>query len=228
MIKVLETKDHEQGLGLRAVFPNRRPRARPRGCSAPVPLIERPDLRTLVGVVGQVPDPHRVRGRRYRIGPLLAPCLVIVLSGPQSVAAIARFSADSDFDLPTRLGLTRVTPNTTTLRRLLTRLEGDALNDAARAWIARDATDPVDGRGDTLAGLAIDRKAVCDSRTHDHTAVSPPEGLHCPTRPGLPSRVQAVDIKRRRVNGMTGKVQRKTFYAATSLRPDHASPARLA
>ncbi|MET7766970.1 transposase family protein, partial [Streptomyces sp. NPDC005393] len=60
----------------------------------PCPLIELPDLRTLADVLDQVPDPRRVRGRRYRIGSLLALCLVAVLSGTKSVAAIARYATD--------------------------------------------------------------------------------------------------------------------------------------
>lgn len=87
------------------------------------------------------------------------------------MAAIARFAANSDCDLRTRLGLTRATPNTTTLRRLLARLDGDALDDAVGAWIARYATDPVDEPSDTLVGLAVDGKAVRGSRTEDDKAV---------------------------------------------------------
>ncbi|MEU9989902.1 hypothetical protein AB0E10_24520 [Streptomyces sp. NPDC048045] len=49
------------------------------------------------------------------------------------MAAIARFAADSDSDLRTRLGLTCPTPNTTTLARL----DSAALDDAVGAWIAR-------------------------------------------------------------------------------------------
>src|SRR5690242_996408 len=73
------------------------------------PLIELPGLRTLADVLDQVPDPRRIRGRRYTIGSLLTLCLVAVLSGTRSVAAIARFATDSDADLSRRLGLTRGT-----------------------------------------------------------------------------------------------------------------------
>ena len=65
----------------------------------PCPLVDLPGLCTLADVLDQVPDPRRVRGRRYRIGSLLALCLVTVLSGTRSVAAIARFAADSGCDL---------------------------------------------------------------------------------------------------------------------------------
>ncbi|MGX1914127.1 transposase family protein [Streptomyces phaeochromogenes] len=110
----------------------------------PCPPAELPTL-------AEVPDPRRVRGRRYRIGSLLALCLVAVLGGVKSVTAIARFAADSNADLRERLGLTSATPNTTALGRLLARLNGDALDDAVGAWLARYATDPVDERGDSLS-----------------------------------------------------------------------------
>ncbi|MEV5779964.1 ISAs1 family transposase [Streptomyces sp. NPDC051639] len=52
----------------------------------------------------------------------------------------------------------------------------------------------------------------------------------CTVQPGLlfPHAVQAIEIKRRRVNTKTGKVQTKTVYAVTSLTPGQADPARLA
>lgn len=52
----------------------------------------------------------------------------------------------------------------------------------------------------------------------------------CTVEGGLlfPHAVQAIEIKRRRVNTKTGKVQTKTVYAVTSLTPGQADPARLA
>ncbi|WP_431607810.1 ISAs1 family transposase [Streptomyces lunaelactis] len=89
-----------------------------------------------------MPDPRRVRGRRYRIGSLLALCLVAVLCGAKSVTAIARFAVDSSPELRECLRFTSTTPNTTTLGRLLARLDGDAMDDAVGAWLGSYATDP--------------------------------------------------------------------------------------
>ncbi|MFJ3552051.1 ISAs1 family transposase [Streptomyces sp. NPDC090114] len=127
-------------------------------------------LTRLADVLGRIPDPRRVRGRRYRLGSLLALCMVAVLGGATSLAAIARFAADTDSDLREQLGLTSSTPNASTLGRLLARLDGDALDDAVGAWLARYAADPVDEPGDALVGLAVDGKTVRGSRT-DGTAV---------------------------------------------------------
>jgi hypothetical protein len=122
-------------------------------------------LTSLAEVLGRIPDPCRVRGRRYRLGSLLALCLVAVLGGATSLAAIARFTADTDSDLRERLGLAPSTPNASTLGRLLSRLDGDALDDAVGTWLARYAADPVDEGGDRLVGLAVDGKTVRGSRT---------------------------------------------------------------
>lgn len=126
---------------------------------------ELPQLTCLVDVLDRIPDPRRVRGRRYRLGSLLALCLVAVLGGATSLAAIARFATDTDCDLRERLGPTAGTPNASTLGRLLARLDGDALDDAVGAWLARYTADPVDEPGDRLIGLAVDGKTVRGSRT---------------------------------------------------------------
>ncbi|WP_328351756.1 ISAs1 family transposase [Streptomyces sp. NBC_00445] len=140
------------------------------GVVLPCPPAELPELITLAEVLDQVPDPRRVRGRRYRLGVLLALCTVAVLSGATSLACIARFAADSGPDLRRRLGLAATTPVATTLGRLLSRLDGDALDDAVSAWLARLATDPVEEPTPALTGLAVDGKTVRGSR-NDGTAV---------------------------------------------------------
>ncbi|WP_416979961.1 transposase family protein [Streptomyces sp. T028] len=60
-------------------------------CPEPEPS----QLACLADVLGRLPDPRRVRGRRYRLGSLLALCLVAVLGGATSLAAIARFATDT-------------------------------------------------------------------------------------------------------------------------------------
>jgi hypothetical protein len=62
-------------------------------CPDPEPA----QLTSLAEALGQLPDSRRVRGCRYRrLGSLLALCLVAVLGGAVSPAAIARFAADTD------------------------------------------------------------------------------------------------------------------------------------
>ncbi|MCX4859645.1 ISAs1 family transposase [Streptomyces canus] len=131
----------------------------------PCPPAELSELCTLAEVLDRVPDPRRVRGRRYSIGVLLALCLVAVLSGATSLACIARFATNSGPGLRRRLGLAACTPAATTLGRLLARLD-DALDDAVGAWLARLATDPVEEPAPAPTGLAVDGKTVRESRTN--------------------------------------------------------------
>ncbi|MEU2867559.1 transposase family protein [Streptomyces mirabilis] len=49
-----------------------------------------PELAALSEVLDRLPDPRRVRGRRYRLGSLLALCLLAVLGGATTLAGIAR------------------------------------------------------------------------------------------------------------------------------------------
>ncbi|MGN9847531.1 transposase family protein [Nonomuraea sp. H19] len=53
------------------------------------------DLPTLAEVLDTVPDPRSRRGRRYRLGPLLALSLLAVLGGATSLAKIPGPSPDT-------------------------------------------------------------------------------------------------------------------------------------
>ncbi|MQY39960.1 hypothetical protein SRB17_79890 [Streptomyces sp. RB17] len=128
------------------------------------------DLASLAQVLAAVPDPRRVRGRRYRLGALLGLCLVAVLGGARSLARIARYAAEAGPEVRAELGLSRAAPNASTLGRLLARMDGDALDDAVGTWITHHATDPVVDEN-ALVGLAVDGKAVPGSRTSDTAAV---------------------------------------------------------
>lgn len=134
------------------------------------PPVELPALASLSKVLDRVPDPRRVRGRRYRLGSMLALCLLAVLGGATTLAGIARFAVDATPEVRERIGLDRL-PRATTLGRLLSRLDGDALDDAVGAWLARYSRDPVQDEGPALVGLAIDGKAVRGSRHRGHKAV---------------------------------------------------------
>ncbi|MFG2386869.1 transposase family protein [Streptomyces avermitilis] len=137
-------------------------------------------LTCLADVLGRIPDPRRARarGRRCRLGSLLALCMVAVLGGATSLAALARFAADTDSDLCEQLGLTSSTSNASMLGRLLARLDGGALDGAVGAWLARYSADPVDEPGDTLAGLAVDGRTVRGSRTDGAAAHRLAAALH--------------------------------------------------
>ncbi|MEV0184537.1 ISAs1 family transposase [Streptomyces sp. NPDC050625] len=127
------------------------------------------ELTSLHETLDQLPDPRRVRGRRCGLGSLLAVCLLAVLGGATSLAGIARFAADAPFDVRTRIGLGGL-PRATTLGRLLSLIDGDAVDDAIGVRLARHAADPVED-DQPLVGLAVDGKTVRGSRSGDKKAV---------------------------------------------------------
>ncbi|MFD5066195.1 ISAs1 family transposase, partial [Streptomyces sp. NPDC058394] len=131
---------------------------------------ELPGLDALSEVLDRLPDPRRVRGRRYRLGSLLALCLLAVVGGATTLAGIARYAVDASPEVRAKIGLRRA-PRATTLGRLLSRLDGDAFDDAVGAWLARHASDPADEEALELAGVAVDGKAVRGSRTGENTAI---------------------------------------------------------
>ncbi|WP_460716905.1 transposase family protein, partial [Microbispora hainanensis] len=132
------------------------------------------DLPTLAEVLDAIPDPRSRRGRRYRLGPLLALALLAVLGGATSLAKITRFIAGYDPELRARIGLPGpVRLAASTLGRLLARLDGDDFDAATCAYLSRlAAAPPAAGTNGTngrtaLLGLAVDGKTLRGSRTGD-------------------------------------------------------------
>ncbi|MFI9838684.1 ISAs1 family transposase [Nonomuraea sp. NPDC051941] len=134
------------------------------------------DLPTLAEVLDAVPDPRHRRGRRYRLGPLLALSLLAVLSRATSLAKITRFIAGYDPDLRIQLGLpATIRLAASTLGRLLARLDGDAFDTATCAYLAaitichppETTTQTTTAARTPLLGLAVDGKTLRGSRTCD-------------------------------------------------------------
>ncbi|MGI5517402.1 ISAs1 family transposase [Streptomyces sp. CA-106131] len=130
----------------------------------------------LADVLDRLPDPRRVRGRRYRLGALLVLCTTAVLAGASTWAGIIRFAAGLDPALRERIGLSRGIPRTCTLARLLARLDGDALDQALGAWVQLQHCDPLSAPApeDGLVkrgAVAVDGKTARGSRTGDRRAV---------------------------------------------------------
>lgn len=133
-------------------------------------------LTTLAEVLDRLPDPRRVRGRRYRLGALLVLCTIAVLAGASTWAAVVRFAAGLDPVLRERIGLARGIPRTSTLARLLARLDGDALDTALGAWLHLQHTDPLTGPAPAGGpvkrdAVSVDGKTVRGSRTRERRAV---------------------------------------------------------
>ncbi|MER5820756.1 ISAs1 family transposase [Streptomyces mirabilis] len=128
----------------------------------PHPEVSGSDLPDLLERLAQVPDPRDPRGVRHPLVTLLALTACAVLAGARSLLAVSEWVADAPPALLERLGTAvdplvpkRSWPAESTIRRLLARIDADALDRAVGAWLADRQT-----RGQGLRGLAVDGKSL--------------------------------------------------------------------
>lgn len=119
------------------------------------------DGKGVLPLLAAFPDPRARRGVRHPIAVILALAVCAVLAGARSFTAIAEWAADADQATLDGLGVTGVVPCESTFRRVLQRLDADALDDAAGAW-AQQRTAPAPG-GRRL--IAVDGKTLRGSGT---------------------------------------------------------------
>lgn len=146
----------------------------------PRPKAARSEIPDLLERLAQIPDPRDPRGVRHPLVTILAQTACAVLAGARSLLAVGEWAADSTPELLERLGI-RVDPlfpkhswpAESTIRRLLARVDANALDRAVGAWLAdRQTTNgrlralAVDGKSLRRAARARDRKihlpAACD------------------------------------------------------------------
>jgi len=90
----------------------------------------------LLEALSAVADPRKSRGVRHRFISILALCACAVLAGARSFIAIAEWAMDLSALLRAKLGVGRVTPCESTIRRVLQRVDPDVLDEAVSAWLA--------------------------------------------------------------------------------------------
>jgi predicted transposase YbfD/YdcC len=132
------------------------------------------ELPGLLDRLRRLPDPRRLRGRRHPLAYILALAACSILAGAKSLTAIAEWAADApdqllfycgaalrDPDRPYRA------PSEATVRRVLQRIDGDALDAAiggcltARADASRAADqDNNPHSGPVRAAVEVDGKSV--------------------------------------------------------------------
>ncbi|MEV8475330.1 ISAs1 family transposase [Streptomyces sp. NPDC051173] len=141
-------------------------------CSAP--LIDAAGLRPFLDAV---PDPRDPRGRRHPLSAMLAAAAAAVLAGARSLAAIGEWITDAPGWAVRVLGFRHdpltglvVVPHAATVRRLLARLDGDALDAAIGAFLSA-RTAPT-READAPRPIAVDGKTVRGSRTRTTVAIS--------------------------------------------------------
>jgi predicted transposase YbfD/YdcC len=90
-----------------------------------------------------IPDPRDRRGRRHTLASVLAVSAAAVLAGARSVTAIAEWAADAPWPVLAALGVRRDpltrrchVPGEATIRRVLARVDGDAVDATVGAWLA--------------------------------------------------------------------------------------------
>lgn len=114
--------------------------------------------RCLLDYLAELTDPRDPRGRLYPFLPLLTLCLVAILAGQTSVAAIAQFGRLRGKRLGHALGFPRGTmPCANTLTNLLAALDPDHLDRLVGRWLQERHTAGWDH-------LALDGKTLRGSR----------------------------------------------------------------
>ncbi|MGW7386750.1 ISAs1 family transposase [Streptomyces sp. NPDC054794] len=140
------------------------------------------DLPGLLTCLAQVPDPRRDQGRRHPLAFVLSLAACAVLAGAKSLAAIAEWAADAPPNVLARLGgpcrepgRGPVAPAEATVRRVLQRIDGDALDTAVGSWLAgrerASGQEENDSDRRPLPSLAVDGKTVRGARRTDGTQV---------------------------------------------------------
>lgn len=119
----------------------------------------------LLPMLRTVPDPRQASGRRHPLDAVLALAGAAMLSGCDSLLAIAEWGRDPNAGAPLArwLGCTRErTPCVVTLHRVFRRLDVAVFEQAVGQWAV--AVSAALGRPETPAGLAIDGKTLRPSR----------------------------------------------------------------
>jgi DDE_Tnp_1-associated/Transposase DDE domain len=132
--------------------------------------------RDLLDYLAQIPDPRHRRGRRHTLGAVLA--VAAVVAGASSLAAIGEWASDAPCQVLAALGVRRDPltgawrpPGEATVRRVLARIDADALDRAIGAWLAArppppPANPPPAARSPRRA-VAIDGKTLRGSGHHN-------------------------------------------------------------
>jgi hypothetical protein len=126
--------------------------------SCPIPAAQRLDpstalapehYRDLLDYLAQITDPRHRRGRRHALTVVLAVAVVAVLTGARSLAAIGEWACDAPGQVLAALGVRRDPwtgtfrpPGEATVRRVLARIDADALDRTVGAWLAAQQPSP--------------------------------------------------------------------------------------
>lgn len=121
----------------------------------------------LLHALSAVPDPRSPRGLRYPLAGLLTVAVCAVAAGASSFTAIADWLHDLDDVARARLGFIRGVPATSTMWRLLTRLDADLLARVLAGWLLTRTRPAEPRRSRYRQVIAIDGKTMRAARRGD-------------------------------------------------------------
>ena len=140
--------------------------------NAPAHPVTEGEQEGLLHALTAVPDPRSPRGLRYPLAGLLAVAVCAVMAGASSVAAIADWLHDLDDITRARLGFRRGVPATSTVWRLLIRLDADLLAAILAGWLRTRIPPAAPRRRPRYRQvIAIDGKTVRGARRADGSQV---------------------------------------------------------
>lgn len=142
--------------------------------------LEPDQCRSLLDYLAGMPDPRQRRGRRHPLVGVLGVAVCAVLAGARSLAAIGEWASDAPCQVMAALGV-RCDPWTgawrppgeATVRRVLARIDADALDAALGRWLA-DQQPPVPTTRTppaTRPAVAVDGKTLRGSGHHPNPRV---------------------------------------------------------
>jgi predicted transposase YbfD/YdcC len=130
--------------------------------SSPIPAAR---SQYLLGLLAQVPDPRKRRGRRHSLAGLLAVGIAAVIAGSRSFAAIGQWAADAGPEVLAGLGAARGPAEESTFRRAFALVSPDVLDRVLGAWLHTRAAQA----GGRLV-IAIDGKTVRGAKNKERKA----------------------------------------------------------
>jgi predicted transposase YbfD/YdcC len=167
----------------------------PAPTSSPIPAAaQRPDApialapdqcRSLLDELAQLTDPRQRRGRRHALGTVLAVAVAAVLAGARSLAAIGEWAADAPGPVLAALGVRRDPlrrvwrpPGEATVRRVLARVDPDALDLVIGRWLADQQAPRPTTRPPSAAQPAWRQAVAVDGKTLRGSGHHPSSQVH--------------------------------------------------
>jgi predicted transposase YbfD/YdcC len=180
--------------------------------------------RDLLDYLARIADPRHRRGRRHTLGAVLAVAVAAVLAGANSLVAIGEWASDAPCQVLAALGVRRHPltgawrpPGEATVRRVLARIDADALDRAIGAWLADQQPPPPTPRPPRRA-VAVDGKTLRGSGHHGRPQAHLLAAMDHTTRAVL---AQAeVDGKTNEITGFRPLLERRLDLTATVVTAD--------